>query len=73
MYDVCLNTYGTLDLTYKLLTDNQVTSIEYTAQTGDVFVYDDTLTVNPGVSRTKTISDVRYATLANVTPDAPFN
>lgn len=42
-YDVCLNTYGTLDLMIKLLQDNNVTSIAYHPTPGTVFQYDPTL------------------------------
>lgn len=72
LFDVCLNTYGSLDFMYKLITDNGVNNILYQPVTGQVFTYDPALTVNPTISRTKSISDIRYSTYANVTIDAPF-
>jgi hypothetical protein len=39
-FDICLNTYGTLDLLSKLLLDNNITNVNYLSVIGDVFIYD---------------------------------
>ncbi len=72
VFDVCLNTYGTLDLTYRLLQDSGVEDIETAPTTGQVFTFNPALTVNPNVSRTKAATGVRFSTYANITIDAPF-
>lgn len=55
IYDVCLNTYGTLDLLVKLKTDNGFKSLQDDFKPGTVFKYDDTLVVNqPTQSNTHT-------------------
>lgn len=63
--DVCLNTYGTTDYLYKLLEDSDVSDVDSVPATGDVFYYDVALAVNLNTSRTKVMTPVRYATLAN--------
>ena len=46
IYDVCLNTYGTLNLLVKLITDNNFPNVDNYPVTRSAFQYDDTLTVN---------------------------
>ena len=46
IYDVCLNTYGSLDFLVKLMTDNRFGSIDNYPRNGQVFYYDETLKVN---------------------------
>jgi hypothetical protein len=43
IYDVCLNTYGTLDYLIKLLVDNNITDINTNPINNQIFLYDDTL------------------------------
>ena len=43
IYDVCLNTYGTLDYLVKLMVDNNITDINTNPINGQIFLYDDTL------------------------------
>jgi hypothetical protein len=43
IYDVCLNTYGTLNLLVKLMDDNSFPGVDTYPQHGQVFVYDDSL------------------------------
>jgi hypothetical protein len=43
IYDVCLNTYGTLDYLIKLMVDNNITDINTNPINGQIFLYDDTL------------------------------
>lgn len=64
--DICLNIYGNIDLIYKLIRDSGTNGINYIPKTGDVFLYDPTLIIGNSSSRTKIISDTRYATLANI-------
>lgn len=46
IYDVCLNTYGTLDLLVKLMYDNDFEGVDTLPTNGQVFSYDDTLVQN---------------------------
>jgi hypothetical protein len=61
--DVCLSTYGSLDYIYKLIQDSGVESIEYVPKSGDVFLYDLSLTVNNNINRTR-YGYIAYATSA---------
>jgi hypothetical protein len=72
LFDVCLNTYGSLDFIYTLMVDNSISDISYQPTTGQVFEYDISQVVSPVISRTISTSEVRYSTYANVTIDAPF-
>ncbi len=46
IYDVCLNTYGTLDLLVKLMDDNDFNGVDTLPVNGQEFLYDDTLVKN---------------------------
>lgn len=46
LFDVCLNTYGTLDLLSKLLIDNNISNIDVVLTSGQEFTWDETLSVN---------------------------
>ena len=68
MYDVCQNTYGTLNLLGKLLDDNNV-SVNYYPNPGDVFLYDENLVnvaANQNLSQNYTVAagdvQIKYAT-----------
>lgn len=43
IYDVCLNTYGTLDYLVKLMVDNNHAGVDVFPINGQIFVYDETL------------------------------
>ena len=43
IYDVCLNTYGTLDYLVKLMVDNNHAGVDVFPTNGQIFVYDETL------------------------------
>lgn len=43
IYDVCLNTYGTLNLLAKLMDDNNFNGVASYPENGQEFVYDETL------------------------------
>lgn len=63
IYDVCLNTYGTLDLLVKLLVDsgggNGVDDIPASRQ---AYIYDDALVVDQSINQAYTLSGIIYAT-----------
>lgn len=58
IYDVCLNTYGTLDLLVKLMTDNNYSSVNDYPVNGQVFSFDETLVANQATKQTNIV----YAT-----------
>ncbi len=43
IYDVCLNTYGTLNRLVKLMDDNSFDGVDTVVQAGQIFLYDETL------------------------------
>ena len=43
IYDVCLNTYGSLDFLSKLIEDNNFGSINNYPENGQQFIFDETL------------------------------
>lgn len=61
MLDVCLSVYGTLDYLYKLIADNNISGVDYEPTTGQLFVYDDSLTVNSNAFQKRSV--VKYSTL----------
>jgi hypothetical protein len=67
LLDVCLNTYGTTDLLYKLLQDNTIPNLNSTPVTGQQFVYDDSLVIDQGVNQYFNLTNTKYATDINTT------
>jgi hypothetical protein len=64
IYDVCLNTYGTLDLLVKQLVDSGGTQgVNDVPASGQVYVYDDDLVVDQAVNQAYLLTSVRYATV----------
>ena len=61
LLDVCLSVYGTLDYLYKLMVDNNINGVDYEPVTGQVFVYDDSLTVNSNAFQKRSVA--KYSTL----------
>lgn len=61
-FDVCLNTYGSLDNLYKLLKDSGVDGINSTPASNQQFTYDDDLLVNGGVTQNFELNGIKYAT-----------
>lgn len=59
IYDVCLNTYGNLDLLVKLMVDNGHNGVNEYPTAGQVYVYDDTLVYGLAQQKNNTI---KYAT-----------
>jgi hypothetical protein len=62
LLDICLNTYGGLDLMSKLLQDNNIENINITPFSGQSFVWDETLTIDQAVNQTSQNSNIIYAT-----------
>lgn len=59
IYDVCLNTYGTLNYLVKLMVDNGFAGVNLYPVAGQIFKYDDTLVY--GLTQQKS-NTVNYAT-----------
>lgn len=64
LFDVCCNTYGTLDYMYKLLQDSGKANINAGVSTGDQFTWDSALVVDQQVNRYTTLSGKIFATAA---------
>lgn len=62
IYDVCLNCYGTIELLYKLVTDNSVVNVDQLVSSRQKFLYDDTLVVDLGINQRFAQSGVVYST-----------
>lgn len=63
IYDVCLNTYGTLDRLVKQLVDSGAgQGVNSIPASGQVYVYDDDLVVDLAVSQAYLLTAIRYAT-----------
>ena len=58
IYDICLNTYGTLDLLVKLMTDNNFPGVNQYPVNGQQFIFDETLIANQAVQSI----NIKYAT-----------
>lgn len=66
IWDVCLQTYGTIDMINQLLSDNDI-DIDVEITTGMEFTWDDTLTTDQYVNQKLSETSIIYATksLAN--------
>jgi len=64
IFDICLQTYGSLDFLVKLLQDNNIASISIAPVSGQVFNWDETLTVDQVVNQISQNSNIIYATKA---------
>ena len=62
IYDVCLQTYGTLDFFYKLLQDSNVLNADAAVVSGQKFLWDDTLVQNQQVNNAFAASGIYYST-----------
>jgi hypothetical protein len=58
VYDICLNTYQSLDYLVKLMTDNGIDGIDTEVAAGTEVVFDETLVLN----KTTQNLDIKYAT-----------
>jgi hypothetical protein len=62
VFDLCLNTYGSFDLLFKFLNDNNISDVNYVPYSGQVFYWDETLTADQAVNVTSTTNSIIYAT-----------
>lgn len=69
IYDVCLNTYGTLNRLGKLMDDNNHPGIDTYPTAGQIFLYDENLVniqTNQNLNQNYTVSagsaQIKYAT-----------
>ena len=46
LFDIILNTYTSLDLLPKFVSDNNITNLNMVAKTGDIFIYETDLIVD---------------------------
>ena len=67
LFDVCLNTYGSLDYMYKLIQDSGVENINQQVKTQDQFTWNSALVVDQAVNKVTTLSGVIFATAATPT------
>lgn len=68
IFDVCLNTYGTLDLLGKLMSDNNFPGAATYPVAGQVFSFDETLVVNQQTFKRTALSGEKYATKRVIIP-----
>jgi len=62
IFDICLNTYGTLDLLNKLIEDNGIDNINVNPASGQLFIWDETLTADQAVNQISQNANIIYAT-----------
>ncbi len=62
IFDVCMNTYGSLDFLYKLLTESNVENIDQPVVSQQKFVWDETQTFDNAVLKKTTLSGIIFAT-----------
>lgn len=62
IYDVCLQTYGSLDFLFKLLQDNSIAGLNADVLSGQKFTWDETLVVNQQINSAFAASGINYAT-----------
>lgn len=68
--DIILNTYGTFDLSIKLLQDNAIANINYAIVGGEKISWDNTLTADQVVNVINTNTNTIYSTVS--IPNAPI-
>ena len=68
IYDVCLQTYGTLDLLYKLIQDNDIDNVNRVELKGIVFTFDTSLIYDKGLYINNQSTSTIYATRELMTP-----
>jgi len=81
IYDICLQTYGSLDYMVKLLQDNGLANVNISPFSGQIFVWDETLAADRTISRntaviyaTKALSNELSNTIINAgSPGSPGN
>lgn len=68
IWDVCLNTYGDLNLLGKLMDDNNFPGVETYPTAGQKFLFDETLVSNQQTFRRTALSGEKYATKRYIGP-----
>jgi hypothetical protein len=72
IYDVCLQTYGSLDYLFKLMQDNAFAGLDDKVISGQEFVWDDSLVINQQVNAAFSATGQLYSTMAPPKPDIPI-
>lgn len=62
IYDICLQTYGTLDLLIKLCIDNDISGVEDEFTIGKIFTFDSSLIFNLATYKKNNNQSIYYAT-----------
>lgn len=65
LFDVCSNTYGSLDYMMKMIQDSGVDNVDATVYSGQKFVWDSSLVVDQQVLRATTLSGKVFATASS--------
>lgn len=71
IYDVCLQTYGSLDYLFKLMQDNAFAGLDEIVISGQEFVWDDSLVINQQVNAAYLATGQLYSTKAPPKPVIP--
>lgn len=72
IYDVCLQTYGSLDYLYKIMQDNAFAGLDEIVVSGQEFVWDDSLVINQQVNAAFLATGQLYSTKAPPKPVIPI-
>lgn len=62
IYDVCLNTYGSLDYLVKLMEENNFDGVETMPKAGQEFLFDEEMVVNQHIYLSNLNDNIKYAT-----------
>ena len=62
IYDVCLQTYGSLDYLYKLMQDNEIAGLNESVLSGQPFAWDDNLVLDQQINAAFSATNTRYST-----------
>jgi len=63
IYDVCLQTYGTMELLVKLVLENNLVSTDAAIEAGKVFTFDKTKIKDTAIFSRNVIDGIIYATM----------
>lgn len=66
LLNVCLNVYLTLDYLVKLCKDNGISGVNTPVVSGQVFLYDPTVTADQAVATINKFQQVIYATASSI-------
>jgi hypothetical protein len=68
IFDVCLQTYGSLDYLYKLIRENDIDNINQTDLKGRAFTFDSSLIEDISLFNQNEDENIRYVTSESVIP-----